>query len=123
MSALLQTGESNVDFELANPMFGGSVDGHQLFRTYTEHPEFCRACDIPVKGGRTPIASWKEVSTSTRIAAPTRPAMNTHRWSGVLRINLAAPRPSAGYAIANATGKRLRDLPLTRKRIKDAIDA
>ena len=26
-------------------------------------------------------------------------------------------------AIANATGKRLRDLPLTRKRIKDAIDA
>jgi mono/diheme cytochrome c family protein len=26
-------------------------------------------------------------------------------------------------AIANATGKRLRDLPLTRKKIKDAIDA
>ena len=26
-------------------------------------------------------------------------------------------------AIANATGKRLRDLPLTRKRIKQAIDA
>jgi CO/xanthine dehydrogenase Mo-binding subunit len=26
-------------------------------------------------------------------------------------------------AIANATGKRLRDLPLTRRRIKDAIDA
>jgi CO/xanthine dehydrogenase Mo-binding subunit len=30
---------------------------------------------------------------------------------------------SAGYAIANVTGKGLRDLPLTRKRIKDAIDA
>jgi CO/xanthine dehydrogenase Mo-binding subunit len=26
-------------------------------------------------------------------------------------------------AIADATGERLRDLPLTRKRIKDAIDA
>ena len=26
-------------------------------------------------------------------------------------------------AIAHATGKRLRDLPLSRKRIKDAIDA
>jgi nicotinate dehydrogenase subunit B len=30
---------------------------------------------------------------------------------------------SLGNAIANATGKRLRNLPLTRKRIKDAIDA
>jgi nicotinate dehydrogenase subunit B len=30
---------------------------------------------------------------------------------------------SISNAIANATGKRLRDLPLTRKRIKDAIDA
>jgi nicotinate dehydrogenase subunit B len=30
---------------------------------------------------------------------------------------------SIANAIANATGKRLRDLPLTRKRIKDAIDA
>ena len=30
---------------------------------------------------------------------------------------------SIANAIADATGKRLRDLPLTRKRIKDAIDA
>jgi nicotinate dehydrogenase subunit B len=30
---------------------------------------------------------------------------------------------SIANAIANATGRRLRDLPLTRKRIKDAIDA
>jgi CO/xanthine dehydrogenase Mo-binding subunit len=30
---------------------------------------------------------------------------------------------SLANAIANATGKRLRNLPLTRKRIKDAIDA
>jgi nicotinate dehydrogenase subunit B len=30
---------------------------------------------------------------------------------------------SISNAIANATGRRLRDLPLTRKRIKDAIDA
>jgi CO/xanthine dehydrogenase Mo-binding subunit len=30
---------------------------------------------------------------------------------------------SIANAIASATGKRLRDLPLTRKRIKDAIDA
>ncbi|MBV8925696.1 MAG: xanthine dehydrogenase family protein molybdopterin-binding subunit [Bradyrhizobium sp.] len=30
---------------------------------------------------------------------------------------------SLANAIANATGKRLRDLPLTRRRIKDAIDA
>ncbi|KWV46274.1 aldehyde dehydrogenase [Bradyrhizobium macuxiense] len=30
---------------------------------------------------------------------------------------------SLANAIANATGKRLRDLPLSRKRIKDAIDA
>jgi nicotinate dehydrogenase subunit B len=30
---------------------------------------------------------------------------------------------SIANAIANATGKRLRDLPLTRRRIKDAIDA
>ena len=30
---------------------------------------------------------------------------------------------SIANAIANATGKRLRDLPLTRKRIKDAIEA
>jgi nicotinate dehydrogenase subunit B len=30
---------------------------------------------------------------------------------------------SIANAIANATGKRLRELPLTRKRIKDAIDA
>jgi CO/xanthine dehydrogenase Mo-binding subunit len=30
---------------------------------------------------------------------------------------------SIANAIANATGKRLRDLPLTRKRIKNAIDA
>ena len=30
---------------------------------------------------------------------------------------------SLANAIANATGKRLRNLPLTRKRIKDAINA
>jgi nicotinate dehydrogenase subunit B len=30
---------------------------------------------------------------------------------------------SLANAVANATGKRLRDLPLTRKKIKDAIDA
>jgi CO/xanthine dehydrogenase Mo-binding subunit len=30
---------------------------------------------------------------------------------------------SIANAIANATGKRLRNLPLTRKRIKDVIDA
>jgi nicotinate dehydrogenase subunit B len=30
---------------------------------------------------------------------------------------------SVANAIASATGKRLRDLPLTRKKIKDAIDA
>ena len=30
---------------------------------------------------------------------------------------------SIANAIAHATGKRLRDLPLTRKRIKQAIDA
>jgi nicotinate dehydrogenase subunit B len=30
---------------------------------------------------------------------------------------------SIANAIANATGKRLRDLPLTQKRIKEAIDA
>ena len=30
---------------------------------------------------------------------------------------------SIGNAIANATGRRLRDLPLSRRRIKDAIDA
>jgi CO/xanthine dehydrogenase Mo-binding subunit len=30
---------------------------------------------------------------------------------------------SVANALANATGKRLRDLPLTRKKIKDAIDA
>jgi len=30
---------------------------------------------------------------------------------------------SVANAIANATGIRLRDLPLTRKRIKDAIDS
>jgi nicotinate dehydrogenase subunit B len=33
------------------------------------------------------------------------------------------PAASIANAIANATGKRLRDLPLTRKKIKDAIDA
>ncbi len=33
------------------------------------------------------------------------------------------PAASIANAIANATGKRLRDLPLTRKEIKDAIDA
>ncbi len=31
--------------------------------------------------------------------------------------------PAIANAVANATGKRLRNLPLTRKRIKDAIDA
>jgi CO/xanthine dehydrogenase Mo-binding subunit len=30
---------------------------------------------------------------------------------------------SIANAIANATGKRLRNLPLTRKKIKDAIEA
>ena len=30
---------------------------------------------------------------------------------------------SVANAIANATGKRLRDLPMTRKKIKGAIDA
>ena len=38
----------------------------------------------------------------------------------------AAQGPAAAAianAIANATGKRMRELPLTRKRIKDAIDA
>ena len=30
---------------------------------------------------------------------------------------------SIANAIANTTGKRLRNLPLTRKRIKDVIDA
>ncbi len=30
---------------------------------------------------------------------------------------------SVAHAVANAAGKRLRDLPLTRHKIKDAIDA
>ncbi len=33
------------------------------------------------------------------------------------------PAASIANAIADATGKRLRDLPLTRKKIKNAIDA
>jgi len=54
-------------------------------------------------------------------------------WSAC-GINKQSPAPVAwdaatldlylrNVAIAHATGKRLRDLPLSRKRIKDAIDA
>ena len=68
-----------------------------------------------------PILRFDAVPEQRRGAyhQPARPAVPRQRRN--------RPRAGRGRSIANAiadaTGKRLRDLPLTRKRIKDAIDA
>jgi hypothetical protein len=80
---------------------------HQLFRTYEERPHIVRVCGI--------LVTFRPAKRFGALASD--------------RLDLPeAARDRAGTgcianANANATGKRLRNLPLTRKRIKDAIGA
>ena len=66
---------------------------------------------------RSCASTLSRQSTSISSTGPANPS------SAAARPGRARPRAAIANAIANATGKRLRDLPLTRKRIKDAIDA
>ena len=68
------------------------------------------------------------VSTWPLCRGPSRPAGVSDNQPLALAIEKLDAEPGQGRlrrpianAVANATGKRLRDLPLTRKRIKDAI--
>ena len=67
-----------------------------------------------------PILRFNSVPDSVEVHIINRPG-KPFLGSGETGQGPAAA--SIANAIANATGKRLRSLPLTRKRIKDAIDA
>jgi nicotinate dehydrogenase subunit B len=67
-----------------------------------------------------PIARFNSVPDNIEVHIINRPGMP---FLGSGETGQGPASASIANAIANATGKRLRNLPLTRKRIKDAIDA
>jgi CO/xanthine dehydrogenase Mo-binding subunit len=67
-----------------------------------------------------PIARFNSVPDSIEVHIINRPGMP---FLGSGETGQGPAAASIANAIGNATGKRLRNLPLTRKRIKDAIDA
>jgi nicotinate dehydrogenase subunit B len=67
-----------------------------------------------------PILRFNSVPESVEVHVINRPGQP---FLGSGETGQGPAAASIANAIANATGKRLRDLPLTRKRIKNAIDA
>jgi CO/xanthine dehydrogenase Mo-binding subunit len=67
-----------------------------------------------------PILRFDAVPDSIEVHIINRPGLP---FLGSGETGQGPAAASIANAIANATGKRLRNLPLTRKRIKDAIDA
>jgi nicotinate dehydrogenase subunit B len=67
-----------------------------------------------------PILRFDAVPDSVDVHVINRPGLP---FLGSGETGQGPAAASIANAIANATGKRLRNLPLTRKRIKDAIDA
>jgi nicotinate dehydrogenase subunit B len=67
-----------------------------------------------------PILRFDSVPESVEVHIINRPGLP---FLGSGETGQGPAAASIANAIANATGKRLRDLPLTRKRIKGAIDA
>lgn len=67
-----------------------------------------------------PILRFNSVPDSVVVHIINRPGLP---FLGSGETGQGPAAASIANAIANATGKRLRNLPLTRKRIKDAIDA
>jgi CO/xanthine dehydrogenase Mo-binding subunit len=67
-----------------------------------------------------PILRFNAVPESVEVHIINRPGQP---FLGSGETGQGPAAASIANAIANATGKRLRDLPLTRKKIKDAIDA
>jgi CO/xanthine dehydrogenase Mo-binding subunit len=67
-----------------------------------------------------PIVRFNSVPESIEVHIVDRPGQP---FLGSGETGQGPAAASIANAIANATGKRLRDLPLTRKKIKDAIDA
>jgi nicotinate dehydrogenase subunit B len=67
-----------------------------------------------------PILRFNSVPESIQVHIINRPGQP---FLGSGETGQGPAAASIANAIANATGKRLRNLPLTRKRIKDAIDA
>lgn len=67
-----------------------------------------------------PILRFNAVPDSVDVHIINRPGLP---FLGSGETGQGPAAASIANAIANATGKRLRNLPLTRKRIKDAIDA
>jgi CO/xanthine dehydrogenase Mo-binding subunit len=67
-----------------------------------------------------PILRFNSVPDSIEVHVINRPGQP---FLGSGEAGQGPAAASVANAIANATGKRLRSLPLTRKRIKDAIDA
>jgi CO/xanthine dehydrogenase Mo-binding subunit len=67
-----------------------------------------------------PILRFNAVPDSVEVHIINRPGQP---FLGAGETGQGPAAASIANAIADATGKRLRDLPLTRKRIKDAIDA
>jgi CO/xanthine dehydrogenase Mo-binding subunit len=67
-----------------------------------------------------PILRFNAVPDSIEVHIVNRPGQP---FLGSGETGQGPAAASIANAIANATGKRLRNLPLTRKRIKDAIDA
>jgi nicotinate dehydrogenase subunit B len=67
-----------------------------------------------------PILRFNAVPDSVEVHIINRPGQP---FLGSGETGQGPAAASIANAIANVTGKRLRDLPLTRKRIKDAIDA
>jgi len=67
-----------------------------------------------------PILRFNSVPDSVEVHLINRPGLP---FLGSGETGQGPAAASIANALANATGKRLRDLPLTRKKIRDAIDA
>jgi len=67
-----------------------------------------------------PILRFSSVPENVEVHVINRPGLP---FLGSGETGQGPAAASIANAIANATGKRLRDLPLTRKKVKDAIDA
>ena len=103
---------------LTKTIEGNVVQG--ISRTLWEEVQFDRKNVTSVDWQTYPILRFDAVPDSIEVHIINRPG-KPFLGSGETGQGPAAA--SIANAIANATGKRLRDLPLTRKRIKDAIDA
>ena len=103
---------------LRNQLEGGAVQSASW--TLKERVTFDRREVTSVDWDTYPILRFDAVPDNIDVHIINRPGLP---FLGSGETGQGPAAASIANAIANATGKRLRDLPLSRKRIKAAIDA